>query len=504
MNGAADISAARRLLDEGDFAGARQAAQRRLAGAPGDSAASLVLAEALIGERRPAAALRILATLIDGGDDETAAAYNARGRARNNFGDASGAEQDFRQAIALEPGLADAHSNLGYVLRGQQRWSEAEEAFEATLVCSPSHVRALTGLGTVCLETKRPAEAAARFERAIAVGGSDAGLFTYLGVARHRCGDRQAAERAYRQALELQPRHAEAWLNLGITLQDNGRLGEALEAYGQAVALAPRSLTARLRLAEAYLADGRFALALETGRALRTLDPGHPSALAVEALALQALGRDTEAQALADPERFVKSVDLRPPPGFDSVEQFNRALAEHVLAHPSLEFEPGGHATRRGRHTGNLLTGHKGPVAALERAVIEAAGDYRANLDLPPAHPFPGPVPDAVRLSMWAVVMESQGHQLPHIHPGAWLSGVYYVELPASLGDGGADRAGWIEFGLPPQDLVAGAVTRFRVRDFRPAPGRMFLFPSHFYHRTLPFAGNARRISIAFDVLRRS
>lgn len=103
---------------------------------------------------------------------------------------------------------------------------------------------------------------------------------------------------------------------------------------------------------------------------------------------------------------------------------------------------------------------------------------------------------------MWAVVMESEGHQLPHIHPAAWLSGVYYVSLPASMGDGESGREGWIEFGLPPDELVGEASPEVEL--FRPEEGLMFLFPSYFYHRTIPFPGDERRICIAFDVLRRA
>ncbi|MCW5581951.1 MAG: hypothetical protein KIS72_11480 [Luteimonas sp.] len=35
----------------------------------------------------------------------------------------------------------------------------------------------------------------------------------------------------------------------------------------------------------------------------------------------------------------------------------------------------------------------------------------------------------------------------------------------------------------------------------RPEEGTMLLFPSYFYHRTLPFEDESPRISIAFDVL---
>ena len=36
---------------------------------------------------------------------------------------------------------------------------------------------------------------------------------------------------------------------------------------------------------------------------------------------------------------------------------------------------------------------------------------------------------------------------------------------------------------------------------FRPEPGMMLLFPSYFFHRTLPFQSHETRISIAFDVM---
>ena len=41
------------------------------------------------------------------------------------------------------------------------------------------------------------------------------------------------------------------------------------------------------------------------------------------------------------------------------------------------------------------------------------------------------------------------------------------------------------------------------VRLFKPEEGLMILFPSYFYHRTIPFEAEDVRISISFDVLAR-
>jgi hypothetical protein len=37
----------------------------------------------------------------------------------------------------------------------------------------------------------------------------------------------------------------------------------------------------------------------------------------------------------------------------------------------------------------------------------------------------------------------------------------------------------------------------------RPEAGKLIFFPSYTYHRTLPFSGTGKRISIAFDLMAR-
>ena len=103
----------------------------------------------------------------------------------------------------------------------------------------------------------------------------------------------------------------------------------------------------------------------------------------------------------------------------------------------------------------------------------------------------------AARLQAWAVVMQSQGHQLAHTHPDGWVSGVYYAQVPDTVRSDDVSQAGWIEFGRPLPDLMGDAVPH--TRRLQPAAGMLVLFPSYFYHETVPFQGDEQRISIAFD-----
>ncbi|MFT5485352.1 MAG: hypothetical protein ACI9MU_000251, partial [Alphaproteobacteria bacterium] len=172
------------------------------------------------------------------------------------------------------------------------------------------------------------------------------------------------------------------------------------------------------------------------------------------------------------------------------------ALAEHVENHPSIQFAPADHATQDGYHTGELMLEPMGPIRGLEEVIRAAVDQYRRDHPIDAKHPFLHHVPDLFGLNIWAIILQQAGHQVSHIHPGAWLSGVYYPKLPPVIGDN--SQAGWIEFGRPPESYTGD--TEPDVIMIRPEVGLMLLFPSYMYHRTIPFAGDGTRISIAFDV----
>ena len=174
-------------------------------------------------------------------------------------------------------------------------------------------------------------------------------------------------------------------------------------------------------------------------------------------------------------------------------------MAAHILAHPSLAVAPASHATRAGRHSGELLVEPIGPMATFEGVVRAAVDGYIGALAGQSGHPFTSRPPRRYGLNVWGVVLEGQGHQVPHIHPAAWLSGVYYARLPEAIGAAGGDHAGWIAFGRPPAHFHLDAAPK--ITPVRPEEGLMLLFPSYLYHHTIPFESAGTRISIAFDVL---
>lgn len=373
-----------------------------------------------------------------------------------------------------------------------------------------------------------------RYDRLLAAMPDDPQLLNIAACANFELGETAKAEERFRRAVKLRPDFADAWNNLGLMLQQAGRLKDALSAYERLRKLAPGAPVAHANCANVNLLLERYAPARrayeealklapedvntlcayaktllglgEWGEALAPLDralalnPGYCGALALKLVAMQELGHDEAFRALGDFDRLVDTGTVEPPAGYADLAAFNAALAEHCLNHPSLEYERPANATRKGHHSGNFAhDADPGPVAHLLDIVNARAARYAGARPADPAHPYLAQRPAKWTHDIWCVILGDHGYQDPHVHPGGWLSGVYYVSVPDAVSDEEEDAQGWIEFGRP----IAYPRLRAepRVRLCRPEEGKMILFPSYFYHRTVPFRSAQKRISIAFDLI---
>jgi hypothetical protein len=243
---------------------------------------------------------------------------------------------------------------------------------------------------------------------------------------------------------------------------------------------------------------GDEALAYSTGFLRR--HPGERLVLAARAVALRDAGHDAEARMLIDLERLVHVGKLPLPRGHSSLATFNAALAATVLADPSLLASPASKSTRGGAQTGEFNPDQVPLLGALRdtlnwelRAVI-AAWQARGFAN----HPAMAWATEHWTLRIWATVLNTGGVQLPHLHPLGWLSGVYYVQVPPGIAtEPGA--AGALELGPLPVRMSHKHEPERRI--VSPVAGQLVVFPSYFYHRTLPFTSREQRISIAFDVM---
>jgi hypothetical protein len=97
----------------------------------------------------------------------------------------------------------------------------------------------------------------------------------------------------------------------------------------------------------------------------------------------------------------------------------------------------------------------------------------------------------------WSVRLRTNGFHHNHVHPRGWISSACYIALPERMNDA-ANREGILAFGEPG---IATTPALPSQHDVRPEVGTLVLFPSYFWHGTVPFAGNRPRLTVAFDAV---
>ena len=181
----------------------------------------------------------------------------------------------YEQAIALDPGYADAHAELA------RAWFE------------------LTQLSTLPLKDALP-KVRAEANKALALDPRNARALVELGNADAAEGKRAEAKTYFERAQAIDPSNADAHLDYGAVLP----LKQSLAQEQEAVQLDPDNATAQNDLAEFELDLGEYAQALVPLQATLRLDPHSADSAMGLALANSLLHRNEEA---------VKAFDLARP-----------------------------------------------------------------------------------------------------------------------------------------------------------------------------------------------
>jgi len=414
------------------------------------------------------------------------------------------AEAAFRTALARDADSRKALANLGALLQYRGHIEAAIGCYRRVLALDPDDLEVRCNLANTLVEAGRGDEALAECDTVIAAaplahGPGRPELLATRGAVLCGLGRYADALPVFETALAAGPDDM-ALINLGLACQELGQTTDALAALATAMRVNPDNARAVADLTALLSAEGRGDEALAQSEEFLRRHPGERLVLAAQAIALREAGRVDEARALIDLEGLVQVGELPLPRGYPSLAAFNAALATVVLADPSLFASPASKATRGGAQTGEFSPDQAPVLGALcdalnagLPAVISAwqSGGFAS-------HPAMAWATERWTLRIWATVLGPGGVQLPHIHPLGWLSGVYYVQVPPGIAAEPGD-AGALEFGQLPVRVTHKHEPERRV--VSPAAGRLVVFPSYFYHRTLPFTAHEQRISIAFDVV---
>jgi tetratricopeptide (TPR) repeat protein len=162
----------------------------------------------------------------DAGAKRTAYDWFAEGTLREASGATEGdaeAEACYQRALALDAGLAAAHTNLGSIAHRRGDADEARAAFERALAIDPDQVEARFNLANLILESGDLELAVAEFRRVLQIAPDFGDAHYNLAVALERLGGRAQARAHLEKYLTLDhdpaaPASASPWAEQARTL----------------------------------------------------------------------------------------------------------------------------------------------------------------------------------------------------------------------------------------------------------------------------------------------
>ena len=117
----------------------------------------------------------------------------------------------FRRALALDPGLAPAHTNLGIIAYRRCERARARESFETALALDPDQPEARFNLANLILEEGDLELAVAELRRVLQIAPDFADAHFNLAVALERLGGRAQARAHLERYIALEPEPAAPW-----------------------------------------------------------------------------------------------------------------------------------------------------------------------------------------------------------------------------------------------------------------------------------------------------
>jgi tetratricopeptide (TPR) repeat protein len=438
--------------------------------------------------------------------------------------------RSYDAALAARPDYFNAHYCRGGVLVALGRFDEALQAYDRAIQIRPLGFEAHYARGNALSRARRDAEALEAYRRAVEIApdfvpahrelnalawtlGRTELTFTSYAAARERIGDNPdlllaeaeqrlrlrdgvAAEELLKSARRTAPDRIDIANALGRALSAQGRFAESVGVLEDVSYRNPASADYQRDLAIALLQDGRPAEAARVLERALASAPYDQLLLAFLALAYRELG-DSRLAGLVDHEKYVRVYELPPPAGFADTLAYNNELGEELVRLHTRTIEPLDQSVRGGTQTmGELFAERSRMIASLRDAIDAAIADYVAHLPDDPLNPAVARKSDKFNYSgSWSCRLRSGGFHDNHVHHKGWISSAYYVALPDATRE---SQQGWLKFGE--SNIALGERDRAE-RLVQPAVGKLVLFPSYYWHGTVPFASNDARLTVAFDVV---
>ncbi|MCC2605522.1 2OG-Fe(II) oxygenase family protein [Planctobacterium marinum] len=478
------------------------------------------------------------------------------------MGDYERAYQELNAQIHKFPGHYELYNLLGAVASECEHFEKAIRAYQKALKIRPNSDVARHNLGLAYRQNGEPEKALKEYQIVLNSGKHSYQLMHNLGDTYFDLGHFEQAATYYRNALKLNFSSLESHIGLSETLWQSGedklflssfekavlkfpdktrllysfirrlwRVGQYKQAFnllqsregasgtdpifqfllakcwlatgdtGQANTCFKKSLLGRelplsdkLEVCRIYLDQARFSEAMTICTDILKTAPNHTEALAWWAVCL-GQSKDKQVDKLYDFEHLIGSYQL-----FDKNTDGN--LYRDLVDELSRKHRANEPVRDKSLHNGTQTRGHlfrKSQVSCLnelEKRMLDRVASYLEGR------------PETAKLRQWpdkahfeltsacSVKLNSNGYQTTKIHAESQLTGVFYLttyKAPSS----GTEEGGYLKIGEAPlQNPESSSVMKL----LKAEVGRLYIFPSYFWHATSPLGDAGQQITVSFEI----
>ena len=417
---------------------------------------------------------------------------------QHGIGDLDGALVSLRNLVKHTPDNPESLINLSGLLIEANRNEEALDVLSAAVKTFSNIADIHFNLGVVQKRLHQLTPAAESYLSAVKLAPENPHFCLSLGCALIDVQDYLRAVETLRPLAIKYPDNDDVADRLGFALTQSGKSEDAIDVYKKLAAKHPANTMVNERLMYNQMQLGHWQDAQKQCETILNLDPGNIGTLGYRKFILDETGSARAEDDLYNIEAWIKRQAITLPDGYKDLDHFNAQLAGDILAASLNGQETLAISCHNGKIVADLKQCEGAAIAAFVAAISEAMASYVKQFKPPADTSWSSNKPDDWEIYIWSTVLNDGGYQDSHMHPSAWVSGVYYVSLPQSMGNGSSSHDGWLEFGEAPARFNLSAPAKTQI--IKPEPGLIVFFPSYFHHRTIPFKSTDHRISIAFDL----
>ena len=236
-----------------------------------------------------------------------AEAHNNLGVVMRANGEEGVAAEHYRQAIKIRAWYPEANYNYAVLLHSRGNLHGAAERYQEALRMRPDYVDAHYGLGNLQRAAGDASQAEQHLVEALRLRPEYAEVHNNFAILLDDMGQAERAQQHYREAVRIRPDYPEAHYNSALALENAGQLEGAEASYLEALSLRSEYPEAHNNLAILLQARGDLEAAEVHYLEVLRLRPGDPETHYNFSLLLRAQGRESEAD-----EHFNTAHELAP------------------------------------------------------------------------------------------------------------------------------------------------------------------------------------------------